>query len=166
MKKLIIILLIAALAMPAAALAGSPMMMTVSKFIDLYNARPAPLGAAYRVLKAPDDYDTNSILFYADNDEEVTITLTSSGNESDILSADLSSVMITAKPDAFPALFSVAERIVSVFYYERTFAKTIYYAMTDAITSYYESNMSSVKLFGNVCLSFTSINGMFSFIIE
>lgn len=165
MKKLFLLFLSLAL-LCSSALADGPMMMTVSEFIDLYNALPAPLGAPYLPLNTPDDSGTGSVLFYADNNKDVIITLTASGNSSDLLSSDLTSVMITARPDAFPALFSVAERVVSVFYYERTFAKTIYFAMTDAITSYYESNLSSVKLFGKVCLSFTSDNAMFAFIIQ
>ena len=148
MKKLITIILILAMALPAAAPADaykSELGMTMNEFIMKYNSIPSALGSPYVPLKKEynwskmDDY--NIAWFYPCSDESVKIMLLSKDEKAGkSLSAGLDMIKIYAYSDLL-GLISVTKRCTGIFTPDFFGMSLAPYYITDIISYYYENGV-------------------------
>lgn len=148
MKKLITIILILALALPAVALAEySPgLNMTMSDYMNKYNSIQAALGAPYAALVKPTSWtiwnDYHVAWFNADNDKTITILLmTKDPADAQMLTSGLDKIQIFAKSEKnFVELISITDRCANVFSSELFGVSFSALRITNTIKSYYENN--------------------------
>lgn len=152
MKKLLTLFLILALLLPAAALADyTPELgMTISEFIQKYNAVQAPLGAPYMPLLAPFDYsyfkDYTVTWFSPTNDKNVTILLMSKDkDQTNALNAGLDAIQIyTSNSDSFVDLICITARCTDLFA-ANIFGMSIgELNITRVMRYYYENNLKAM----------------------
>ncbi|MBO7709347.1 MAG: hypothetical protein J6S83_02695 [Lachnospiraceae bacterium] len=153
MKKLITIILILALALPALALAdySSALDMTMEDFINKYNAVQAPLGSPYTALDKPNAWTKWEgyfvAWFTADKNEEAKILLYSKDpNCKQMLTAGLDEIHIYAGKTDFVPMISVANRCASVFAADIFGSSIAPFKVTSVISYYYENNAKEKRL--------------------
>ena len=177
MKKLISFSIVALfLIIPLSSLASSGLGMNISQFIDSYNQVPAYLGSPYNNLSSPDEWapldGRETAYFYADNKKSVAIGLsTCDGRQGDLSSPIESVIIITFDKINIPCFLSVADRVLTVFLDNHLTIKQSSKCLLEAQKKYFElkvpeSDMSSVELFGSVCLYYSQGKEFCSYIIH
>lgn len=178
MKKLITVILIMALVLPAAALSedyAPALGMTIQEFISAYNSIGAPLGSPYAMLSVPYKWtklNGNNVAWFRPEMGMKTIIFmyscdTSAGKE---LTAGLDMIQIYAEEDdQLIPLIAVTDRCVSVFTEDILTIDLSAYYITKLISYYYEhnaakNNTSAYYTLGSdsdLILSLTYMDGYF-----
>lgn len=145
MKKLLALILIIALAMPAAAGASaSPALgMTLREFVTSYNSVQAPIGAPYVPLKEPyqwTDFNGYKVaFFYPTASTDILLLLMTKETES--MDSSLDAVQIfSSKTEQLIAQISITARCVDLFSDDLFGNSLSYIPVTNCIRYYYESN--------------------------
>lgn len=181
MKKLITIILILALLLPAAAFAAySPALgMDMKTFVQKYNAVQAPLNAPIALLETMDDwkYDNGSWLawYYGDKDKRINIALESkdplAGKD---LAGGLDTIVIMADEQDLIALIDIAMRCTDPFTDDILTVDTSTYFVGDVLRFFYENNAKQTGFTsyrpltadGKIILSMFYIDGSYFFRIS
>ena len=181
MKKLITVVLILAMLIPAVALADySPKLgMTLDDFVNKYNSVSAPLGSPYTKLDKPiawtkfNDYDV--AWFSPVSNSSVTILLLSKEeNPLHVMTGGLDSVQVFIKGDEdFIDLISVTARCSELFSQNILGISVGEMRIVQLIRYYYESNFKGTEGFAyysinednTISLQFFKYSGLYYFCI-
>ena len=148
MKKLITLILILALALPALALAEySPKLgMRLDEFINKYNAISAPLESPYKSINNPSSwtkYDIYDVAWFspANNSSATILLLSADPGAGHVLSRGLDMVQIFIKNDAdFVDLISITSRCAELFAPSFLGTSMGNLIITNLMKYYYENN--------------------------